>query len=191
MQQIVGDCAGRAIATKLAGYLATGTGSGEPEGITIGGVEGKVAASATTFTYPELQDLYLSVLPAVRQVGVWEVGSQAYSIIFKMTDDNGRPLLQPAIGLGAPETLMGRPIYQDATMPDCTGTSHRPIVFGDLGNFYWIRMVDRANNGGILLEFDSGPLFTSFMETVRFAVWCDARVMGTGGEVAYLKLAAA
>jgi len=167
----IAELAGRALATKYASYLAVGTGTDEPQGLSVGATSGKTAASATTFTFPELQDLYLSVLPRARRNGAFIMGSTAFGLTFKMTDDDSRPLLQPAVSAAASDTLMGRPIFEDAAYPSCVASA-KPVTFGDTSG-YLVR-----NVGPIVVERDDSVFFTKWETVIRFGHFFDARILG-------------
>lgn len=184
VERVVGDAAGRAIATKLGGYLATGTGSGEPEGVTVGSTLGVTAQAVDSVTFGEVIELYYAVLPGARKNGTWVAGSDTILSIAQMTNDNGDYIWKPAVDQGRPDTLLGKPIFEDADFPSL-GTGNKVMVFGDF-DYYWLRIVARGNTGGILVELDSSVGFTSFTTYARFAMWVDSRVMGTGGEIKHL-----
>lgn len=169
---IVADVATRAIATKVASSVATDDGSSKPHGLNHAATSGKTAASATTFTYAELQDLYLSLLPGARMRGSWRFGSTAFGILFKMKDDDGRPYMQPAIAADMPDTLMGKPVREDASYPACT-TGLTPVDFGDASS-YRVRRI-----GGVRIERDDSVYFTQFESVVRFAAFIDADLFDT------------
>lgn len=169
---IVTEVASRALATQIATQLATGTGTTMPDGLPVKAASGKTAAAKTTFTYPELQDLYLSVLPGARMRGSWIAGSTAFANIMKMVDDNGRPYMQPAISAALPDTLIGKPIREDASYPACT-TGLKPITFGDV-SAYRVRRI-----GGVRIERDDSVYFTQFESVVRFAAFIDADLFDT------------
>jgi HK97 family phage major capsid protein len=168
---IVADVATRAIATKVATAVATGSGTG-PQGLSVVATSGKTAAAKTTFTYDELQDLYLSLLPGARMKGSWICGSTAFGIIFKMKDADGRPLMQPAIAANMPDTLMGKAIREDAAYP-ATTTGLKPVTFGDV-SAYRVRRI-----GGVRIERDDSVYFTQFESVVRFAAFIDADLFDT------------
>jgi HK97 family phage major capsid protein len=168
---IVADVATRAIATRIATAVATGSGTG-PQGLSVVAASGKTAAAKTTFTFDELQELYLSLLPSARMRGSWICGSTAFGIIFKMKDADGRPLMQPAISAGMPDTLMGKPIREDAAYPACT-TTLKPVTFGDV-SAYRVRRI-----GGVRIERDDSVYFTQFESVVRFAAFIDADLFDT------------
>lgn len=168
---IVSEVATRAIASRVAAAVAAGTGAG-PQGLVTVATSGKTAAAKTTFTYEELQDLYLSLLPGARMRGSWIAGSTAFGIIFKMKDADGRPLMQPAIAAGLPDTLMGKPIREDASYPACT-TGLCPVTFGDVSAFRVRRI------GGVRIERDDSVYFTKFESVVRFAAFIDSDLFDT------------
>lgn len=164
---IVTEVATRALATKIASQVASGTGTTMPDGLPIIAANGKTATAKTTFTYDELTDLYLSVLPGARARGSWIAGSTAFGIIFKMKDADGRPFMQPAPAAGMSDTLMGKPIREDAAYPAST-TGLKPVTFGDV-SAYHVRRI-----GGIRIERDDSVYFTQFESVVRFAAFIDA-----------------
>jgi HK97 family phage major capsid protein len=168
---IVTDVATRAIASRVATALASGSGTG-PQGLPVVAANGKTCAAKTTFTYDELTDLYLSLLPGARMKGSWIAGSTAFGIIFKMKDADGRPFMQPAPSAGMADTLMGKPIREDAGYPAST-TGLCPVTFGDV-SAYRVRRI-----GGIRIERDDSVYFTQFESVVRFAAFIDADLFDT------------
>ena len=169
---IVTDVATRALATQIASQVAAGTGTTMPDGLPVIAANGKTAAAKTTFTYDELIDLYLSVLPGARARGSFIVGSTAFATIFKMKDADGRPYMQAAPSVGMSDTLMGKPIREDAFYPACT-TGLKPITFGDVSAFHVRRI------GGIRIERDDSVYFTKFESVVRFAAYIDSTLFDT------------
>ena len=168
---IVSEVATRAIATRVATAVATGTGTG-PQGLSVVAASGKTASAKTTFTYDELTDLYLSTLPGARMRGSWICGSTAFGIVFKMKDADGRPYMQPAPSALMADTLMGKPIREDAAYP-ATTTGLKPVTFGDV-SAYRVRRI-----GGVRIERDDSVYFTSFESVVRFAAFIDADLFDT------------
>ena len=169
---IVTEVATRTLATQIASQVAAGTGTTMPDGLPILAASGKTAAAKTTFTYDELTDLYLSVLPGARARGSWICGSTAFGIIFKMKDADGRPFMQPAPAAGMADTLMGKPIREDAWYPACT-TGLKPVTFGDVSAFHVRRI------GGIRIERDDSVYFTQFESVIRFAAFIDSTLFDT------------
>jgi HK97 family phage major capsid protein len=149
----VGDAAGRAIATQLAGFLATGTGSGEPEGITVGGTSALTAAATTSITFEEVKELAYSLVPGARKGAVFTGGSGVTLALAQMRNDNGDFVWQPAVALNQADTLLGHAYYEDAAMPNMTA-GLKPLAFW-APDYFWVRVVSGGSNGGIELAFSS------------------------------------
>lgn len=168
----VTEVAGRALATKVATSMATEDGSSKPKGLAAAAATGVTAAATTDFTADELIGLYLSVLPGSRMRGTWVLGSTAFAKVFKMKDGDGSYLFNPAVAAGVPDTILGKPMYEDAAYPACT-TGLKPVTFGDVSSYYVRRI------GGVRIERDDSVAFTSFETTVRFAQFIDADLFDT------------
>lgn len=185
VETILGDLAGRALATQIASLLASGTGSSAPAGVnytTELSTSGVTAASATTFTMDELIELKLSVLPKYRMGAEWVFGTAAYLILAKMKDGEGRYLWAPSVRQGEPDLLMGNPVYEDAGFQACT-TGKAPVVCGDWST-YWIRWA----RGGMEFARDDSVNFSSFESMFRFAVWMDADITDATGSLKHLTM---
>jgi HK97 family phage major capsid protein len=169
---LVTEVANRALATKVAATVATDDGSGKPHGLSHAAASGVTAASQTDFTAEELINLYLSVLPGARARGSWILGSTAYGKVFKMKDGEGRYLFNPSVAAGVPDTILGKPMYEDAGYPACT-LGLKPVTFGDVSSFYVRRI------GGVRIERDDSVYFTQFESTVRFSMYVDSDLFDT------------
>ena len=127
--------AGRAIATLLADYLATGTGSSQPEGATVAAAVGVTTAAVDDFTMDEIIELYDDLLPGARKNGTWVAGPASILILVRTKSGDGDYLWSPAVAAGQPDTLLGKPVYEEADFPTLP-TGNAPVVFGDLGNHF-------------------------------------------------------
>lgn len=121
------------------GYVA-GDGSSKPTGVTTQASAGVVAAGAAAITAGELIDLYHSLLAPYRRNGTFLVKDSTVKLIRKLADSTGQFIWQPGLQTGAPDTLLGRPIYADPDMPAAT-TGLVSALFGDF-SYYVIRDVD-------------------------------------------------
>jgi HK97 family phage major capsid protein len=123
-------------------HFTTGTGSAQPQGLTVGGTSGVTAASATAVTSDELISLAHSVDPAYRQSGRarWMMSDTALAAIRKLKDTTNQYIWQPGMQAGVPDTLFGYPIEINPDMPAMT-TGLKPIAFGDFNEGYLIREV--------------------------------------------------
>jgi HK97 family phage major capsid protein len=114
----------------------TGSGSGAPQGLTVGGTSALTAGSATVVTAAELTSLYMSVHPQYQGNGNWIMNGTTISEISILEDGNGNRIVQPNMQQGL-MTLWGRPIINEPLMPN-TATGLKPIVFADLASGYVI-----------------------------------------------------
>lgn len=135
----------RRIARVSAAHFATGTGTGQPEGLTIGlSSGGTIASNAAGPTYAELLAVTTAIDEEYDGNASWVMNRATWAVLLGMVDDVGRPLLQnnAAAGLadGVPRRLLGYPVIIDQGMP-AIGDTTRPIVFGDIRQAYVIRDV--------------------------------------------------
>ena len=117
----------------------TGDGNGKPLGVQAdaGGAEvGVTAASATAITADELMDLFHSLKTPYRKNAVWVMNDATIKAVRKLKDNNGQYLWQAALTAGAPNTLLGRPVYTSAYMPTIAAGA-KSVAFGDF-KYYWI-----------------------------------------------------
>ena len=115
-----------------------GDGKGKPTGIlATGGAElGVTAASATGFTMDEVMDLFYSLRAPYRRKAVFIMHDSSVKALRKLKTQAGDYIWQPSAQVGAPDTLLGKPVYTSAYMPEI-GSGAKAIMFGDLG-YYWI-----------------------------------------------------
>ena len=172
---MIGQLCGRALGIGLATELAVGDGgSGHITGAFVGATSGKTAASKTTFTFAELQDLRASVAAPNRRAASWLFSDGAELILLKMVDNDSRPLMQPAVAAGLPDTLMGKPVYIDAYGP-AVGAGLKPVLFGDFRQGYVVRPV-----GTLEITRDDSVGFVSWVSTWRFQARVDAGILLAG-----------
>ena len=88
-----------------------------------------VGASGTAFTHA-LKTLFWSVAGQYRNQGSWLLSDSTAASIDKITDANGRYLLQQDLTGSFPFTMQGKPVFTDYSLPAPTGTA-KPIYFGD------------------------------------------------------------
>lgn len=138
------------IARKSAVDFISGSGVNEPVGIisTMGALtnSGITITSATAGpTYSELVDIEHSLDIAYREGASWLMNDKTLSLIEKLQDLNGRPLVwnaNDALGAGRQnKTLNGYPIVIDNAMPDLLTGSTKGLVFGDLKQAYVVRTI--------------------------------------------------
>lgn len=117
----------------------TGNGTGKPTGIlsTTGGADtGVTAASATAITMDEVIDLFYSLRAPYRRNAVFLMNDSTVKALRKLKNGNGDYLWQASVIAGAPDTILGRPVYTSTYMP-AVAAGAKSILFGDL-SYFWI-----------------------------------------------------
>ncbi len=125
-------------------YYTTGTGTSQPRGLVTGAASGKVGTTGqtTTIIYDDFVDLEHSVDPAYRgNPGVgYMMNDASLKVVRKIKDSQNRPIFVPGyeagamINGGAPDTLMGRPIYICQEMATMAANA-KSILFGDFRKY--------------------------------------------------------
>jgi len=135
---------GERIARAAAEHFATGTGTGQPQGIMTGLAPGKTVTAAK-ITYADLIDLEHSVDPAYRNRANagYLLSDAALADVRKLVDDQKRPLWVPAMAGGIPSTINGRPYTVDNGIDGLADTK-APVAFGDFKEAYVVRVVNGA-----------------------------------------------
>lgn len=144
----VSEFLSRALATRIgrvqATHWATGSGSGEPEGLMTGGTSGLTLASLSTVTYDELVSIVHNVDPAYRPGSKWVFNDATLEVIRKLKDANDLPLFNssndPALGGLGGGTMLGYPVVIDQAVASFAASA-KVIAFGQIREGYVIRRV--------------------------------------------------
>ena len=128
--------------------FTVGTGSSEPQGFVTGATVGKTTASATAITYNELIDLEHSVDAAYRATGRcrYKFHDLVFAELRKIRDDSGgagvgRPLWQPTVQAGVPDTFNGYPYTIVNDMDSTVAATKKTVAFGDHQSAFAVRTV--------------------------------------------------
>jgi HK97 family phage major capsid protein len=125
-------------------HFTVGTGTGQPQGIVTGAQVAKVGAAGqvTTVTYDDLVDVADSIDPALAGAGNlrWMLSQSIRKTIRKLKDGQGRPLWEPSVQVGVPDTLLGYGIVLNNHVP-APAASAKSMLFGDFTEGYLIRDV--------------------------------------------------
>lgn len=142
---------GERIGRAAAAHFATGTGTGQPEGLFTNATTGKTGAAGqtTSVIYDDLIDLIHSVDPAYRDRGRFVMADAALKVVRKLKDTQGRPLWEPSVQAGVPSSLLGYPVTIDQGVP-VPAASAKSIGFGDTNAAYVVRQV----NGGQMMRLE-------------------------------------
>jgi HK97 family phage major capsid protein len=166
------------LATRLgritSNHFTTGTGTGQPRGIVTASASGKVGTTGqtTTVIYDDLVDLEHSVDPIYRvNAGVgFMLNDLSLRVIRKIKDTSGRPIFVPGYEQGnpggAPDRLLGRPIYISQEMPAMAANA-KSILFGDFKKYIIRDVMDltlfRMTDSAFTLNGQVG--FVAFMRS--------------------------
>lgn len=174
MLSFLADQVGNALGFAVGSALTVGTGTVEPTGIVTASSVGGTSGTATGFTADNLIDLYYSLDGAARQLpGVgWQMTGQSIGRVRKLKDTAGNYVFQPGLSLDAPDTLLGKPIYENPSMAEAT-TGTKSVIVGHLPSFY-VRSV-----GGIKLDRSDDFAFSAGLATFRATFRVDSNLPQT------------
>lgn len=119
-------------------HFTTGDGSSKPYGLVTGSSLGKTGAAGQTSTivYADLVDLEHSIDPSYRPGSAFMMHDSMLKVLKKLVDGQSRPLWQPGLTVGEPNSILGYPYYinQDIAAP---AASAKSLLFGQLNKYYW------------------------------------------------------
>lgn len=145
LEDLIARGAARELSIDIGALLTTGSGTGQPGGFITLGTNGGTATgtagntSLDTFFGPaDLIDLMHQVPSSIRTTGVFQASTTAMAKIRKFRDSNKQFIYQPAIAAGMPDTLFGRPIYENPAM-DAVASASKSVAFGDFSQYYVAR----------------------------------------------------
>lgn len=172
--------AGRAVGNALGTDLVTGNGSSKPSGIVqtaSTGVTGGTTVSGA-FTADNLIDLHFSVIAPYRASTscAWIMRDATLASVRKLKDSQNQYLWQPGLQVGAPDVLLGKPVYTDPNVA-AVATSAKSVIFGDISTYY-VRLA-----GGVRFERSDDFAFQNDLVTFRAIVRGDGILADQTGAV--------
>jgi HK97 family phage major capsid protein len=146
----IGNVIAERIGRILNEELTTGDNDAKPSGIVTASTMGKVASATNAFTINEILDLVHSVDIAYRPQAQFMMNDATVLALKKASvgASDDRPLWQPSIRDGQPETIAGyRFVINNDMASVSSGVNSRIMLFGDFKK-YWVRFVNglRINN---------------------------------------------
>lgn len=149
IEQLIQDILAERLGRILNTHTTVGTGTGQPRGVVTASAVGKTGTTGqtTTVTYDDLVDLEHSVDPAYRRLpGVgFMMADSSLKVVRKIKDTQGRPIFVPGYETtspgGAPDTLLGRPIFINQDMPAMAANA-KSILFGAFRKYKIRRVMD-------------------------------------------------
>lgn len=175
----LGRTLGTSVGIKVNNLLTVGTGSGdEPNGIVTAAGSGITGSTATgTFTADNLIDLAHSVDGAFVRLGAgFMMRRTTMGALRKLKDTAGQYLYVPAAEIGAPDSFMGFPIYENPDVP-AVAASAKSVLFGATSSYH-VRQV-----GGVELARSDDAYFASDEIGLRLTI----RVWGDLGQSSAVK----
>jgi HK97 family phage major capsid protein len=140
VEPVLSNLLGERLGRVLADYFTTGTGSTtQPDGIVHAATaSGVTSVSASAITRDNILDLIYSVYDNYRSApgAALIMHDTTLKAIAKLTigTNDDRPLWQPSIITGQPDTIEGKRFYINNSM-DEIGAGKYSIIFGDLKKF--------------------------------------------------------
>jgi HK97 family phage major capsid protein len=162
-----------------AAAFATGTGTGQPQGIVtalqlvtasrVAGSSG--AAGAADFVVGDIYALANALPPRFRPGSSWMGEQSTLNRIRQFATGSGpQHAFWADLGMNVPAQLLGRPVYESSAMDSTivSGSNDDVLVLGDFKNYY---IVDRV---GLTLAYEplvKGSSFRPTGEAGWFAYW--------------------
>lgn len=172
--------AGRAVGNAFGTRLVTGSGSSQPQGVATAATVGVTGAAsvAGAFTADNLIDLHFSVIAPYRNSPScgWLMRDATLGSVRKLKDSQNQYLWQPSLQVGAPDTLLGKPVFTDPNVA-AVGLSARSVLFGDMSR-YFVRQVR-----DIRFERSDEYAFNADLVTFRCVLRGDGGLADTTGAV--------
>jgi HK97 family phage major capsid protein len=139
---------GERLGRKEAALAASGTGSGEPQGLLTGLTSSdEIASNAAGPTYAELLACEAVVDVAYRDMGncKWIMSDGIWRLIRAIVDGASRPIILEqavsGIGTGVQRMLLGYEVVIDNSLPSTWGDQAKTLVFGDIREAFVVRRV--------------------------------------------------
>jgi HK97 family phage major capsid protein len=114
----------------------TGGGSTTIEGVVTGATASGVTAAASAITKDNFYDVEASLDPAYYRNARWMLNNKTLTALKKLSvgASDDRPLWQPSVRDGAPDTILGYPYTINQDVADI-GASAKSVLFGDFKHY--------------------------------------------------------
>jgi HK97 family phage major capsid protein len=168
LEDLVARTTGRSLAIAIGGALTTGDGTDDPNGIvTAAAVGGTGVGTGTTYgTYfgpTDLVSLFYVIAEPYRNVGSWMANAVTLAQIRNARSTAGEHLWQPSLQVGQPESLLGRPIYENPAMAN--GSAAKSVIFGDISRYIVAKTPTRVDSS-IHYKFSTDQIALRTIERV-------------------------
>jgi HK97 family phage major capsid protein len=169
LEDLIARTTGRSLAIAIGGALTTGDGTDDPNGIVTaatlhGTASGTGATYGTYFGGTDLVSLFYKPAAPYRAVGSWMMNSTSLAQARNGRDTAGNFLWQASLQLGEPETILGRPVYENPAM--ASGSAAKSVIFGDISRYVVARVVPIRVESSIHYKFSTDQLALRTIERV-------------------------
>lgn len=133
---MVADLAGERLGRILNTHLTTGSGASQPNGVVTAASSGKTgtAGQTTSVIYDDLVDLVHSVDVAYRAGSKFMLADSSLKAVRKLRDSQGRPLWEPSLQAGVPDSILGYPVVVNNDVAAMQANA-KSILFGDFTKY--------------------------------------------------------
>jgi HK97 family phage major capsid protein len=169
LEDLVARTTGRSLAIAIGGALTTGDGTDDPNGaVTAATIYGTAVGTGSTYgTYfgpTDLVGLFYSLAEPYRNVGSWMANATTLAQIRNARTTAGEHIWQPSLQVGQPETILGRPIYENPGM--ASGSAAKSVLFGDFSRYIVARVVPIRVESSIHYKFSTDQIALRTIERV-------------------------
>lgn len=154
-------------------HYTTGDGASKPYGVIARASTGKTGTTGQTLTviYDDLVDLKHSVNRAYRANAKFMMNDLSVAIVRKLKDTTGRPIWEPGVQAGDPDSLLGHELVTNDDVAVMAANA-KSIAFGDFKKY----MIRDVKGSVIMRRFDDSAF--ALNGQVGFCGW-----MRTGGNL--------
>jgi HK97 family phage major capsid protein len=169
LEDLIARTTGRELGIDIGAHLTTGNDSGQPNGFITAAANGGTASGTgstygTYFGPTDLVSLFYGRAEPYRTVGSWQANSTSLAQIRNARATDGQHIWQPSLVAGAPETLLGRPIYENPAM--ASGSAAKSVAFGDFSRYVVARVVPIRVESSIHYKFSTDQIALRTIERV-------------------------
>jgi len=184
LDSYLAEAAGSNLGLASGNEYVLGDGTTEPDGVAVSPSVGKTGATGQTLTVigDDLIDLFHSIVTGYRTAASWLMRDASLAVVRKIkTGESGsvQYLWQPGLVAGAPDTILGRPVITDPSMPAMAANAYS-ILFGDFARHYVIRDVV-----GVRFERSDDYAFATDQITFRALLRTDGKRVDLNAVKAY------
>lgn len=175
---LVSSALAKRIVREYRDRLTIGTGTGQPQGLTVGASAGPTAAAADAITEEELFATVHALAPEYRDtmMSSWVMHDSTWQQIRQLKGTDGHYLVGD-LGNGADMRLLGYPVVIDQAMP-IMEAGNRALTFGAIADGYRIRHTATRVNTSTDYRFETDEM------SYRIVMALDAKVIDPSAIVA-------